>query len=74
MPHLLVERVEERDCLDGLSQPHLVRQYGVCALGPRVAQPVDPLQLVLVEGAARRIHVVRLLRVLRRQLERSRRI
>ena len=61
---LLEERVEEGDGLDGLPQAHLISQDGVGVLGPGEAQPVESLQLVGVQLAARCRDVIRLLLVL----------
>lgn len=44
--HLFEKWIEEDDGLDGLSQPHLVRQDGVSALSPGKPKPVQALQLV----------------------------
>lgn len=51
--HLLKERVEEDDGLDGFAEAHFVGQNGVGALSPREAKPVETLQLVQVQRPAR---------------------
>ena len=66
---LFEEGVEEGDGLNGLAETHLVGEDGVGVMAPGVAQPVETLQLVLVERAARRVDVLRLLRVLLCQLK-----
>ncbi|RNA41345.1 hypothetical protein BpHYR1_050425 [Brachionus plicatilis] len=61
---LFEERVDEGDRLDGLAQAHFVGQDDVGALGPREAQPVQALELIGVQAAARLVQVRRLLVVL----------
>lgn len=50
--YLFKEGVQEDDGLDGLSQPHLIRQDGVGPLSPGKAEPVQPFHLVQVQRAA----------------------
>lgn len=68
---LLVERVEKGDGLDGLAQAHLVGEDGVGAVAPRVAQPVESLQLVRVQLQPALANVVGLLVVLFAQVRRG---
>lgn len=56
--------IEEADGLDGLSQTHLVSEDGVGVLRPGEPQPVEPLQLVAMEGATGHGDELRLLLVL----------
>ncbi len=67
----LVEGGEEGDRLDGLAEPHLVGEDRVDVIGPGEAQPVDALELVRVQRAARLRDVVRLLVPLLTQLQES---
>lgn len=69
--YLLKQRVEEYNGLDGLAQAHLICQDGVCALSPRKPQPVQTLQLVQMQRAARRRDKVRLLLVFYGRLEKQ---
>ncbi len=46
------ERCDEGDRLDGLSESHLIRKDGMVLLPPFEEQPVEPLQLVVVQRAA----------------------
>lgn len=56
--YLLIQRVEEYGSLYSLAQTHLVSQDGVGALSPREPQPVQPLQLVGMQGATGGLQVL----------------
>ena len=58
MADLFVQGVQEDGGLHCLSQAHLVGQDGVRGLRPGEPQPVQPLQLVGVQGAPRAVQVV----------------
>lgn len=71
--HLLEERVEKDNGLDGFSEAHLISQNGIGALSPGEAKPVETLQLVQVQRPARQRDKVRLLLILDCRLQKTNR-
>jgi len=67
--YLFEKGIKEDDGLDGFAQAHLICQDGVGALRPGKPKPVEALQLVQMQRAARRCDEVRLLLVLYCRLE-----
>ena len=55
--YLLEKRVQERNGLNGFSQPHLISQDGICVVGPGVAKPVDAFLLIRMQTTARVVQV-----------------
>ena len=65
---LLHERVQKDNRLNGLSESHLVSQDCVDLVSPRESEPVQPLQLILVQAATCHRHKIRVPVVLQLRL------
>ena len=67
--YFLIKRLQENNSLYCFPEPHFVGQDSVGSVGPGVAEPVDPLQLVGVQCPPGGINVGRLLVPLLSQLQ-----